>query len=127
MNKLMIIGNLTKEPEGRTTKSGKPVCSFTVAVSRRNDKDNSDFFRVSAWGDLGMNCAKYLNKGKKVCVVGSVSASAYTAQDGTARASLDVFAESVEFLSPKDETVSQAPQQPAGGFVKVEDEQLPWE
>lgn len=126
MNKLMIIGNVVKDPESRSTTTGKQVCSFTVAVNRRNDKEKSDFFRVSVWGDMGAACMQYLGKGKKVCVVGSVSGNAYKAQDGSPRASLDVFAEQVEFLTPKGEGEHTAPQQPQQadlrGFVQVEDE-----
>ncbi|MBQ1779098.1 MAG: single-stranded DNA-binding protein, partial [Acidaminococcaceae bacterium] len=82
MNQLNIIGGLTRDPESRTTQSGKQVCTFTVGVNRRNDREKSDFFRVNAWGELGNNCARYLSKGKKVCVVGSVSVSTYTTQNG---------------------------------------------
>ena len=76
MNKLTIIGNLVKDPELRSTQSGKQVCSFTVAVNRRvkpGEEAKADFFRVNAWNQLGENCGKYLTKGKKVAVVGSVS------------------------------------------------------
>ena len=76
MNRLTIIGNLTAEPELRSTPNGKSVCNFTVAVNRRNKiegQPDADFFRVSAWNQLGENCAKYLAKGRKVCVVGAVS------------------------------------------------------
>jgi single-strand DNA-binding protein len=104
MNKLEIIGNLTRDPESRTLQDGKTVCNFTVAVNRRkrdaNGNNIADFFRVSAWGAMGENCQKYLVKGKKVGVVGSVSVHPFLAQDGTAKATIEVFAEEVEFLSP---------------------------
>ena len=107
MNKLMIIGNLTLDPERPTLRDGTPLCVFTVAVNRRRagngDKEQVDFFRVAAWRDLGENCAKYLTKGRKVCVTGPVSANAYIGQDGQARASLEVNAQEVEFLSPSTE------------------------
>ena len=104
MNKLTIIGNLTRDPELRTTSMGVNVCSFTVAVNRRRSSQNSnqpeaDFFRVSAWRQLGENCQRYLAKGRKVCVVGPVSVQSYTANDGSTRFSLEVMAEDVEFLS----------------------------
>ena len=107
MNKCTIIGNLTRDPETRQTKSGD-VTQLSVAVNRRDGE--ADFFRVSCWGKLGENCAKYLSKGKKVCAVGPVSASAYETQDGDIRASLDIFAESVEFLSPADHADDDKPQ-----------------
>lgn len=116
MNKLTIIGNLTKDPELRTTTSGKSVCDFTVAVNRRQrDKDGNiiaDFFRVSAWNERGETCAKYLQKGKKVCVVGAVGVHTYTTQKGETRADLTVLADEVEFLSPRQEQMEAAPAQP---------------
>lgn len=110
MNKLTIIGNLTRDPELRTTPNGNAVCDFTVAVNNRRNQNNTngqpeaDFFRVSAWRQLGENCAKFLSKGRKVCVVGPVSARAYQANDGNTRVSLEVTAEDVEFLSAKNDT-----------------------
>ena len=105
MNKLTIIGNLTADPELRTIPSGVNVCTFTVAVNRRSGKDDkqTDFFRVAAWRQLGELCSKYLSKGRKVCVVGEVSARAYEGKDGSLRASLEVTADEVEFLSPRSE------------------------
>lgn len=130
MNQLTIIGNLTRDPESRSTQSGKQVCTFSVAVTRRNDREKSDFFRVSAWGELGNNCAKYLSKGKKVCVIGQVSVSTYTTQNGETRANMDVFAEKVEFLSPSGNAQQNAPQaaktDAQSGFVQVDDEEIPF-
>lgn len=111
MNKLTIIGNLTADPEMRTTPNGKTVTNFTVAVSRKGDKDKTDFFRCAAWGKTGEVCGQYLAKGKKVCVVGEVSARAYTDKQGEAKASLEVFVTEVEFLSPRgEEAPAPAPQ-----------------
>ena len=102
MNKLTIIGNLTADPELRTTQDGKNVCWFTVAVNRRN-RDEADYFRVSAWEKLGENCQKFLIKGRKVCVIGPVTVRTYQANDGTTRASMEVTAQDVEFLTPRTE------------------------
>ena len=132
MNHLMIIGNLTRDPEMKATRDGKELCQFTVAVARKKDRETSDFFRVTAWGELGKNCHRFLAKGKKVAVTGSVSASAYSANSGEIRASLDVFAEQVEFLTPKEsgaETPVKTPvnKKETNGFVQVEpDEELPF-
>lgn len=127
MNRLTIIGNLTKAPETRTTSSGKNVTTFTVAVGRRG-KDDADFFRVNAWEKLGENCQKYLDKGKKVAVVGRVSVSTYTANDGTTRANLEVVAEDIEFLSPRNEAaVKPAAKPETEGFIEIDDdENLPF-
>lgn len=137
MNRLLIIGNLTRAPESHTTSDGKTVCNFTVAVNRRKRTQNqpdADFFRVAAWGKLGENCQQYLDKGRKVCVMGSVSVSTYQAQDGSTRANMEVFAEDVEFLSSvthggeQPPTAEQAPpaQETSGGFTAVETDELPF-
>ena len=110
----MIIGNLTKDPELRTTATGLSVCSFTVAVNRKQtaqqrqngQQQEADYFRVTAWREMGENCAKFLQKGKKVCVIGPVSVNTYTGNDGVTLANLEVKADEVEFLSPR---VSDAP------------------
>ena len=120
MQQLTIIGNLTKEPELRTTTSGKEVCSFTVAVNRKktpnNQEPGADYFRVSAWEERGRTCNKYLKKGSKVCVVGTVSVRPYTNNKGEASASLEVKADEVEFLSPKNtENVVEDPDDPFAG------------
>ena len=109
MNKLFITGNLTGDPELRTTNNGKSVCSFSVAVNRKRKIDgqpDADFFRVSAWGALGENCAKFLAKGRKVGVSGSVSVHTYDSH-GETRASMEVMADDVEFLSPRSESVDR--------------------
>lgn len=144
MNKLVIIGNLTANPELRATQSGKQVCNFTVAVNRRrsgqNEQQETDFFRVSAWERLSDSCMRYLSKGRKVCVVGPVSARSYQANDGSARASLEVMAQEVEFLSSQAESQTAATQEKAyqqqerqaiqtetqSGFTAVETDELPF-
>ena len=127
---------MTRDPELRTTQSGISVCSFTVAVNRRRtqgQQPEADFFRVSAWRQLGENCGKWLVKGKKVCVVGPVSVSTYQGNDGNTRAQLEVTAEDVEFLSPAgqvEETPQAAPAQQTAsapaGFTAVETDELPF-
>ena len=143
MNKLTIIGNLTRDPETRTVSTGNTVCSFTIAVNRRRASQNAnqpeaDFFRVSAWDKLGENCQRFLAKGRKVAVVGPVSVSSYEAKEGGTRFSLEVRAEDVEFLSSRqDEQGNPAPSAaPAAsmsgtakkdtGFTEVDDEDLPF-
>lgn len=103
MNKLTIIGNLVRDPELRVTSDGISVCNFTVAVNkRRNGQQEADFFRVSAWRQTGENCAKYLAKGRKVCVIGVVTAHTYQDNNGNTRAQMEVTADDVEFLSARD-------------------------
>lgn len=127
MNKLTIIGNLTRDPETRVTQSGSSVCSFSVAVNRRGQDDKTDFFRVSAWNKTGETCQKYLAKGRKVAVTGPVSVSTYTGQDGKTYANLEVMAQDVEFLTPKAEQAEQVPAAPANdGYQEVTDDDLPY-
>ena len=106
MNKIILIGNLVRDPETRSTPNGVTVCSFTIAVNRRftpqGSEKQADFFRINAWRQLGENCARYLAKGRKVGVVGELQARTYEAKDGTTRMSLDVSADEVEFLTPKE-------------------------
>jgi single-strand DNA-binding protein len=144
MNRLTIIGNLTRDPEQRTTPSGATVCSFTVAVNRRarrdaqNNQPEADFFRVSAWNQLGETCARYLAKGRKVAVVGPVSVHTYQGNDGQTRASLEVMANEVEFLSSRSEAsegadngyaapaASPAAASSPASFTAVETDELPF-
>lgn len=109
MNKLILIGNLTKDPETRTTPNGKTVCNFDLAVNDR--QGNATYFRISAWEKQGENCQRYLSKGKKVMVTGPVSARAYTDRNGKASVSIEVTANEVEFLSPAN--AGAAPTYPA--------------
>jgi len=107
MNRIILIGNLTRDPELRTVGSGISVCDFTIAVNDRrgrnqqgdNQQENTQFFRITAWRQLGENCAKYLAKGRKVYVSGPLNGRTYTGGDGTTRVSLEVTADEVEFLS----------------------------
>jgi len=134
MNKLTIIGNLTKDPELRTTATGLSVCTFSVAVNRRkrdeSGQDEADFFRVTAWRELGELCAKWLIKGRKVAVVGPVSFSTYTGNDGKTYANLEVLAQDVEFLTPRDQEAPKPQPKPQNsapaGFAQVETDELPF-
>ena len=130
MNKLTIIGNLTKKPELRTTTNGVSVCTFNVAVNkpRRNgEQQDPDYFKVTAWRERGELCAKFLDKGKKVCVIGAVGVETYTGRDGTQHATLSVNADEIEFLSPRvsDPETPPAPKDVSGMEV-VETDDLPF-
>ena len=132
MNKIFLIGNLTRDPETRTTPNGKTVCNFDIAVNeRRGGQDNTTYFRISAWEKLGEICQRSLSKGKKVSVVGPVSARAYTDRNGKACVSIEVAAQDVEFLSPRDnEAVYQHQERQAiqnePKMVAVQTEELPF-
>ena len=127
MNKIFLTGNLTRNPEMRATKDGIQVTSFTIAVNKRGKDGEAEFFKINAWRGLAENCQKYLSKGKKAAVVGSVSLNTYTGNDGKQRASLEVNADEVEFLSPRDERKQETADE-RSGFVEVTDssESLPF-
>ena len=102
MNQHTIIGNLVHDPETGTTQAGVNWCRFKVAVRKKYKKEggpDADFIRVTAWRGLGDTCAKYLAKGRKVCVIGVPSASGWVGQDGQVKTQLELTADEVEFLS----------------------------
>lgn len=107
----VIIGNVGRDPELRYTQSGVAVCDFSVAVSRRwtnrqtNERqEETTWFRVSAWRGLAETANQYVHKGMQIMVAGRVDASAYIAQDGEARASLELTALDIQFLGRPGET-----------------------
>ena len=104
MNKVFLIGNLTRDPELSETNSGTAVCRFSVAVNRRRTGDGeqqTDFFNVTAWRGLAETVARYCKKGNKVAVSGAIQIRQYEDRDGQKRTSVDVIADEVEFLTPK--------------------------
>ena len=127
MNQLVIIGNVGSDPVTRMTKDGIQVTSFNVAVNGRGKDAAPVWFKINTWRGLAEVCDKYLKKGLKVAVVGSVSLNTYKGNDGQNRASLEVNADSVEFLSPRDEQRHETADERAG-FVEVTDssESLPF-
>ena len=100
----VVVGHLGKDPEMRYTPSGQAVTNFSVATSRKwtgtdgQVQEKTTWFKVTAWGKLAETCNQYLNKGKLVLVEGEVDASAWTGQDGTPRATLELTARNVQFL-----------------------------
>lgn len=138
MNKLILIGNLTRDPELSQLSSGVSVCKFGIAVNRTftnaNGEREVDFFNVTAWRGLGENCAKYLSKGKKVCVVGRVQIGSYEDKEGNKRTSVDVIAEDIEFLSARSEdgesftpqSAPRAAKKQVSELTPVESEDLPF-
>lgn len=132
MNSITIIGNLTKNPELRSTQDGVSVCGFTVAVNRpktaKNPEPGADFFNVNAWRGLGENCAKFLERGRKVAVSGRISLRTWE-KDGKHGASLEILADDVEFLSARSETAPVAPSTPVdseSGMTVAEPDDLPF-
>jgi single-strand DNA-binding protein len=108
LNRVVITGNLTRDPELRSTPGGTPVCKLRVAVnSRRKDQsgewvDKPNYFDVTVWGAQGENCATYLSKGRPVAVDGRLDWREWEAQDGSKRQAVEIIADSVQFLGSRD-------------------------
>ena len=101
MNRVILIGNLTRDPESRVTQSGLAVCNLNIAVNRRvrqgqeGNAPTADFFRVTTFGKTAENCGRFLAKGRKVGVVGSIQNDNFEAADGTKRYSVQIIADEV--------------------------------
>ncbi len=145
MNKVILIGNLTRDPEMHTTQGGTNKASFTIAVQRRYANQQgvreADFISVVAWRERADFCGRYLQKGKKVCVTGSLQVRTYDAQDGSKRYVTEVVAEDIEFVTPltpdsprphnedqapvREETHESSSYQP-NQLVESDDDELPF-
>ncbi len=107
--KVILIGNVGRDPEARTTPAGDNVTEFSVAVSERRrgrdgqQQEQTTWFRISAWGKLGETCAQYLHKGSSVYVEGTLTQREYTDREGAARTSLDVRASEMKMLDRRDD------------------------
>lgn len=139
MNKVILIGNLTRDPELSQTNSGISVCRLSIAVSRRYaNQDGSretDFFNVTAWRAIAENCAKYLKKGSKIAVCGSLQNHSYESSDGSKKFATDIMAEEIEFLSTKNDgeptgtfnaTPNQSPNNQVADLQPIDDDSLPF-
>jgi single-strand DNA-binding protein len=98
LNKVVLIGRLTRDPELRYTTNGTAVCRFSLAVNRRYNREQTDFIDIVAWRGLAENCANYLGKGRLAAVDGSIQVRSYEAQDGQKRRVTEVVADDVRFL-----------------------------
>ena len=105
MNKVFLIGNLTRDPELTETASGVQICRFSIAVTRNytgsDGERKTDFFNCVAWRGLGESVARYAHKGNKVAVSGSIELRNYEDRDGIKRTAVDIVAQDVEFLTPR--------------------------
>ncbi len=117
MNKIILIGNLTRDPESSVTQGGVNFTRFQIAVNRpfTNSAGErlADYFDVICWRQLADSCAKYLYRGSKVGITGSVQRRQYEERDGIKRTSFDVVAEEVEFLTPRPADAPHEEPQPS--------------
>ena len=115
-NRVILAGNLTRDPELRFTQSGTPVCGFGMAVNRVFSKNEEvDFFNVSAWRELGETVANYKKKGDPILVEGRLQYRTWEAQDGSKRSAVDVVADRVEFLGGRGDSDDGANSGGGGG------------
>ena len=143
MNKVILVGNLTRDPELQTTNSGRSVCRFGLAVQRRyanaEGERDADFFNVTVWGIPGENAHKYLKKGSKCGVSGRIQVGSYDAADGSKRTSVDIIAEEIEFIGPRNngegegatysaanETTRAPKEKQTAELEEIDDESLPF-
>lgn len=137
MNKVILIGNLANDPESRTTASGIAQCSFRLAVQRRfanaSGVREADFLPVVCWRQTAEFAAKYLLKGRRVAVEGSIQTRSYDAQDGTKRHVTEIMVDNLEILDRSEskpaapaDTVKKAESTFGKDFVQVEDDDLPF-
>ena len=149
INRVMITGNLTRDPELRSTPSGTPVCSLRIASNtRRKDNatgewvDKPNYFSVTVWGAQGENCARFLAKGRPVAIDGRLEWREWQAQDGTKREAVEIVADAVQFLGGRDDgqgggngfaprsdvpaDTSDFTPQPVGGRSDAGDDDIPF-
>lgn len=128
MNKILVIGYVTNDPDTRATQNGASVCSFTMAAARRfagpDGQKPTDFYRVHAWRGLADVCGKYISKGSKVAVTGELQPRQYDGKDGKTRFSLDVSADEVEFMSERKQDPKQ--EKPVEKWDDISSDDLPW-
>jgi len=129
INRVVLVGNLTKDPELRHTPSGTAVCSLRLAVNtRRKDgatgewTEKPNYFDITVWGNQGESCAQYLSKGRPVAVDGRLEWREWDAQDGTKRQAVEIIADSVQFLGSRGDGESGGQPQfvPAGAAAQTE-------
>lgn len=132
MNKVFLIGNVTKDLELMQTTSGKSVCKFNIAVNRNYTQGGervADYFTIVTWGGQAETCARYLKKGKKIAVLGELQQRSFEGNDGVKRTVIEVQAQEVEFLSSAERQENSGDVAPRtnnnNGLVET-DEPLPF-
>jgi single-strand DNA-binding protein len=129
MNRVVLIGRLTKDPELRfAAGSGTGVSRFTIAINRQFKKDETDFINCVAFGKTAETISQYLRKGRQIAVTGSIRTGSYDAKDGTKRYTTDVAVESFEFIGNKEDSgnPTQNGDFTEDGLIPVEDGDTPF-
>ena len=127
MNKVVLIGHMACDPETRHTSSGKSVCTFRVAVNRRyanaQGVKEADFFPVVAWQGTGELVQRYLKKGDRMALHGTLQSRSYEDKEGVKRYVTEIIADEIEFLNWRS---NAAGEQQEPGFTQVDDDELPF-
>lgn len=130
LNKAILMGRLTKDPELRSTQSGTPVCSFTLAVNRRGKDDGTDFLDIVAWNKTAEFVSKYFTKGQQVAVAGRIQSRTWEDSNGNKRKSVEIVAEEVHFAESKKQGNNNEIGDPmealGGGFAAMPVDDLPF-
>ncbi len=140
LNKVVLIGRLTRDPETRVLSSGSSVSTFTLAVDRtfksRDGERGTDFIPIVAWGKTAELCGQYLSKGRQTAVAGRIQTRSYDANDGSKRYVTEVVAEEVTFLGSKNDGMNRnnnnfsSPDNefgvPMDGFSEMDDDDMPF-
>lgn len=114
INRVVLVGNLTRDPELRTTPNGKSVCTLGLAVNEKYKNDAGEwiekpnYFDIVVWGGQGESCAQYLSKGRQVAIDGRLSFRSWEAQDGAKRSKVEVIANTVQFLGSRQDAGASA-------------------
>ena len=122
MNKIVLIGRLTRDPEIRSSNSGKTYVDFTLAVTRRFNRDEADFISIRVFGKLSEIASKYLSKGKQCGVIGALQINSYTDNQGEQKYFTQVIADEIELLGGKSESNDSHDD----NFPKVDDDDIPF-
>ncbi|KAF1079343.1 MAG: Single-stranded DNA-binding protein [Candidatus Rifleibacterium amylolyticum] len=121
LNKVFLVGNLTRDPELRHTAQGTSVANFSIAVNRSYKGNDGDFkkevsyFNIVVWGKTGENCSKYLSKGRSVLVEGRLANRSYETQDGQKRTITEIVADNVQFLGGRGDSQDEGGEASGGG------------
>ena len=126
LNKAILMGRLVKDPELRSTNSGTPVCTFTLAVDRRSKDDGTDFIEVVAWSKTAEFVSKHFFKGQLMAVAGRIQTRNWEDQNGNKRKAVEVVADEVHFAEPKRNQSNESAAVPGFAALPVSDDELPF-
>lgn len=127
MNKVHLIGNLTKDPELRYTNSGTSVASYTIAINNRyGEKQETDYINITTWGKSGEFVNKYFKKGQPIAITGRLKNKNYEDGNGVKHYSMEVITEDIEFVGAKKEETKIEPKEEFTPNFDITDDEFPW-